>query len=298
MALTDKEKQEANRRAVLQVREKMKLESVLFKKIKRFLNKQARIVKRDLANGKEFTAEDLAPELRRILEKHYRVVSKKFTPAMLKEINRALRAHDPTIKPIKKDNRELLLLLGLFIKNEVDETVRKMTATSNRQVTRATVKADALIADGKLDLDDRDDFISGRIANQTNGRAGTVAVTETQKAAEGTKFTISKGARDGIADNAVLFGGAIGVAAVVITKRWITMGDSIVRAMHRAAAFQEQKTIELLRFKSRRRKIRLSLAAICSCSRETLRWALILKILSTVAVLPNTELRSYNRRQT
>lgn len=229
------------KRAVKQVKAKVKLEKPLFRKISKFFNKQSAQIKQKLNSGEEFDAEDMAGELRGILTSHYKKVAKIFTPDAIEEINKALFDYDPTIPRIKKNDKRLESVLLLFIINSVNESVVKMTATSNRLVSDGQLKADQKVKAGEIEESERNKEAVAPYDNKKQGRSQTVAVTETQKAAEGTKFTIANAANDGVISAAVVAGGSIGFAVVQQIKEWFTMGDSKVRPWHSIANAQEQK---------------------------------------------------------
>ena len=115
------------------------------------------------------------------------------------------------------------------------------SAASAREVTGTIQKdIDSSIAKAQVD----DDLDRGQVARQSSddfkkrsvSRATTIAVTETQGAAEGTKDLERQVFKR---ENSSLASALAGVDTIELTAVWMTRGDSRVRPEHIAADGQE-----------------------------------------------------------
>jgi hypothetical protein len=214
-------RKERQKRGQKQLKKKLKLERKLSAKMRKFFRKQnAQFLELQEEYGITIDAANNQDELNDILAEHYRATADVFQPDIVDEFNRALEdAGEPTVD---KDDPELLGALLFFILSNSRQSAQWITDTSNSEIGAALTDAD-------------DDARAAHRTLQARNipRANTIAATETQKAAEGTKQLIAE-EMEGLA------GAAAGVALLMRTiKIWITRMDARVRPPHQAAEFQE-----------------------------------------------------------
>lgn len=215
-----KEQRRKARIAAKQLNTKLKLERQLSNKSRKFLRKMNREFLRRYENsGIVLNADEFSAELRNILDKHYWKTAKKFSPIVIDEINTVLS--DAGYSKIDKNDPTILSALFLFINQNIGESTRKITSTSNKEIRAALVKNDN---------DGRQAYRA--LNNRAITRGQTIGVTETQKAAEGSKSTSAKSAQEGA------IAGAIVTLTMKSFKEWVPRFDAKVRAAHEAARFQ------------------------------------------------------------
>ncbi len=136
---------------------------------------------------------------------------------------------------------EHLLNIQNEVNNDSRSILRKEAAVSAREVTETIQKdVDSAIAKSQveedLDRGERAKKSSEDFKKRSVSRAATIATTETQGAAEGTK-DIER--QVFMRENNALAATLAGVAAIKIQKWWMTRGDSKVRPEHVAADGQQ-----------------------------------------------------------
>ena len=204
-----------------QLNKKLKLEKTLFNKMRRFFRAQNKKAQSFFDRfGLVFNAQNMTPELEILLTKHYNKTAKQFTPLIVKTFNDEFKKNG--IEPIDEKDPALLLVLLLFIRSNVRFSVEKITDTSNKEILKAV---------NEKGTEKRG--IYKQLQKKNLSRSNTVAMTETQKASEGSKQAIAEEL-----DN---YGQvAIGAALTMRTfKFWMTRMDKRVRPRHKSANGQE-----------------------------------------------------------
>lgn len=215
MATEKQQIKEGNR----QLKLKLKLEKQLGSKMRAHFRRQNGLV-RDVftETGLTMNAELLKPDLEQILAAHYRKTAEKFYPLVVDDINRELVSAGE--KPVDENHPELLAALAFFITTNVSQSAAKITETSNKEIVAA--------------IADHDDIggAYSQLQRRNKPRSRNIAVTETQKASEGSKQMASDEMRGAVATTTA------GRILLVSFKSWITRMDKKVRPAHDAALFQ------------------------------------------------------------
>jgi len=215
--MATKKQQQQQREGQRQLKKKLKLERKLDRKMRKFFRSQNNLFLTLERAGVRLDANLTQPELVRILTTHYEDTSKVFREETVRKANRAISEIGGT--QIQSDDPMIIAALASFILFSVLDSSRKISATSNSDMTKAMDKAggDAKAAHSKL-------------KRRGVTRSATIAVTETQRAAEGTKQTTAEE-----------IGRTVAIVAFLtqITKTWITRMDHRVRVIHAFAEFQE-----------------------------------------------------------
>jgi len=211
---------ELQRAGQKQLKLKLKLEKKLDRKMRRFFKGQNKLFLTLQNSGVTLDAALLEPELQQVLTDHYKDTAAAFQPATLDQINEVLvDAGEPELE---LSDPALLAALLFFISRAVKESAGAITGTSNNEIAKALAGADG---DAKA--------AHRTLKTRVIPRSRTVATTETQKAAEGSKQLVAEEA-------GTMAAGAAGVALLLhTTKTWMTRMDARVRPDHVSAEFQE-----------------------------------------------------------
>jgi len=229
-------------KAEIQYAEKLKLERKFRQRVSKTLNDLSKDIAAAYAEaGETFNAELYYPEFERILFEHYVYVADRFGSSLTDDLTvdeaaigavaiiAATRGTSSAavVEAFKRDKDAGIIR---FIKQTVPVRAAEITRTNIKAANSAVAAAQAgmaganQLAVGKA---------AGRSFKASNiYRASTIAATETQTAAEGTKLV-----------EAELFGEAISespISNAVVKKEWQTMGDDLVRPEHAAANGQVQ----------------------------------------------------------
>jgi hypothetical protein len=201
-----------------QLRTKLKLEKTLERRMRKFFAKQNRNFKSWWNQiGVIYNADLMIDELEKILSDHYKRTAGKFLPNVFDEINRALKGGGLSSMS-SSEKAAIASAVALLASRESRASARVITDTSNR-IMKTTMQ-----------LNDYDPVPAQvQIRNKNISRSKTIAMTETQKASEGTKQKASEKAED------VITGGVIGRQILRAKKQWLTRQDKRVRPAHRDA---------------------------------------------------------------
>lgn len=200
---------------------KLKLERKLATRIRRFLKRQSVYFRKkwDHIGAAEIDIEQ-SHTLYKILENHYEKTVKIFSKQILNDINSELVKNNH--EPIEEGDPGLISAIILFIRRNVTLSTDKINETSAREFSTfvETNSGDTKIAEQKM-------------KSRAAPRSTSIAVTETQKAAEGSKFVVQRKTSEIAEDMALI--------PIIFqnTKTWITMMDSDVRTEHNDALFQQ-----------------------------------------------------------
>lgn len=222
MTTSDAKRQQS---AAKQLNIKLRLENDLRRKMRRFFSRQNRDFLK-FRNELNITidANRFYAELFEILFKHYEKTSKKFTPFVFNEIDKVLMANGES--RLNDNEKDIILLsLATFIRREVTNSTSVITDTSNKNMRQAV-----------SDNPDDNKAAYKQLQNKNLPRANTVAMTETQKAAEGSKQTASERAVEIVAASTLLL--------ISTKKEWRTREDKKVRPQHDGANYQIRKLEE------------------------------------------------------
>jgi hypothetical protein len=209
--------EQRQKRGAKQLKKKLTLERKLGAQIRRFFKEQnKRFLELRRQAGITLDAESTKAELQLILTRHYRKSAGVFVPLALEDINRALKEDGQ--EQITIDNPAILGAMLFFISRNVFDSANAITATSNAEIANALAKAEG-------DAEEAYKLLQKR----NLPRSELIAVTETQKATEGSKQLAAEEAQP-LA--------AIALAATIQTvKVWTTRMDGKVRDAHVAANF-------------------------------------------------------------
>jgi hypothetical protein len=215
---TEKEQQ---KQAAKHLKLKLKQERRLTSTMRRFFNEQNRqFFDMHSSVGLTLNASIFKTDLSQILNKHYRDTAGKFSKFVIDDLNKTLKAAGE--EKVDADNPEILAVLLMFIQQNVQRSVDQITATSNSNMVKAVESAGG------------DSTAAYKQLQELNfGRSKVIAVTETQKAAEGSKQVIAQRAAR------VVTGASIVRKVIISIKTWVTVGDSDVRDWHAIANRQE-----------------------------------------------------------
>lgn len=207
--------------AAKQLNTKLRLERQLAKKIRRFLKRQNdEFLRRWRDSGEVLDAIEYQEELEQILGTHYAKTSTKFSRGIVKEINLALREIGE--EPISNGDPSIVGALLAFIRHNVTDSSNAITNTSNKEISFAMNEFDG---DGVQ--------VHKKLSDRVMPRSESIGVTETQKAAEGSKSVTVRTGQD------IAVTGAVALIVFETTKTWITRQDGVVRPAHDFALFQE-----------------------------------------------------------
>jgi len=151
---------------------------------------------------------------------------------------------------------EHVLNMRVFAREHTRNVLRNNSKEAASEIVNTLQKdADTAVAKAKVEEDLTRAGVGAKASQdfkeRSLSRASTIATTETQRAAEGTK-EIERGIF--VRENSGMAAALAGVPAVKVSKYWMTRGDSKVRPAHIAADSQESEDGffsvggELLRF--------------------------------------------------
>lgn len=200
------------------------------------LNKQLMqdFVKRFGIDGDILRAEEFRQNFELLLLEHYNEVEDRFSNNIGKELSKE-------VAETSVEKEEIAAALALFFAARAGEQSQFITNTNEKDITES-LNAGFEIAQETVGLISRQEMAvtAGAIlARKLSGRSKTIALTETQAAAEVSKVT----------EMEVLVGlppSVTGAATrqVDATREWVTVGDEKVRAAHVAADGQIRKINE------------------------------------------------------
>jgi hypothetical protein len=221
--------------AAAQLQAKIRLERIFKKSIKRIFNAIAKDFATAVAvRGTPIDASIYKQVWMAALDTHYSRVQKIFTGVALPQRKQ---------RDDEEDNKKEILLLALLMwrKQQVDVQASYIINTTRNNMSEAIrIANEQFAADGRIPT--HRELALAAVAvlkRRLAGRIDTIAITETQGAAESTKFADAE-VESGITPR------VLGGSAIVATtkKTWITMGDSRVRPIHAVANGQTRALTE------------------------------------------------------
>lgn len=232
--------------AINDLSKKLKLERKMIVELKQFFQVMSVDMRALYAQtGQELQAVTYADDLRGILLRQNRRVSKSFSNNVVKFLNDNIKnLEDPTIISLSGVARskgitleELILSIRDTITLEINRMVERNVIVSTAQITRTTqkeiglsvLKAEGLLKE-ELGRDPTRREVAGSSSSifkaRSNRRTGTIAATTTQGAAEGAKHIEREVFKNTFQD---LDARQDGVIPPKVTEVWLTQGDSLVR---------------------------------------------------------------------
>ena len=237
MALSSREQRRISNEASVQFRKKIKLEKSLRRKIDKFFRGQNGVIKVRLKNGEIYNAVEAVPELKEILNNHYRKTQATFVILVIKFLNKSL-SRIVKGKKIEINDTILESTLRTQVVREVSNTTSKMSATTNGIIAKALID---LSRDNITDDNEKSKYVFDKLEAKRRGRANITAINETQKASEGAKSAASKEYNDMLEQSGnVVASTASGYLLIRMIKVWMDQFDKKVRPWHKDARFQEQ----------------------------------------------------------
>ncbi len=237
----------AEERRVMAARDlakKLRLESKLKKDLGRFFKKLGNSVKRNFIQSRTIiNADAFQPELRDILEKHYRHVMTQFQGDVINNVKQRLgrieTKQDEEEDATEDATEEILTAAALlFIINQSKSKAALITSTNNKEIKNAFQKASqqlTVVEGFEADVPPRvlASDADRRFIRSAKARIDNIAITETQSPAEEQKANEMK---------ALLFTGAI--TSFSTKKEWTAILDNVVRDAHFKADGQVRNITE------------------------------------------------------
>lgn len=220
------DKKAVNQQAKEDLREKLRLERIFKKEIKRLFGRIKLDFKVNVsATGFPQDAKKYTNAWQELLLNHYKRVQNAFKGTVLSFNGKSFEDYETKEEDTAED--ELLLLLLLYREEHSIEQANYITSTTNRNLQQAVNEARiAMMEQGELITDKSLARVASQILGKKfDGRTEGIATLETQNPAEKTK----------------------NLEAEVMSKRqvkktWRTIGDNKVRDAHKNANYQ---TVEL-----------------------------------------------------
>ena len=198
---------------------KIKLESGIKRKFRKFFVKIARQLRASLAqSGTPIKAESFQREVEEILRKHYENTINKFKHTISRSIK--FIWHDVVSKQV---NGRLTDLNNEFIERQVPVQSQKIIDTTQKDINESIAIAIALLIDDGKPLSNAEIAFrsSSEFLRKAKPRPDAIAVTETQNPAEAAK------------GNEMNFLVLLGIASLSLSRKiWTTVGDEWVRPAH------------------------------------------------------------------
>ena len=174
------------------------------------------------------TFQNSRQKLQRALNKHHKRVSKKFDNRIRSQ-NRLVRGQAQQINGYLDDSLDRI---ALYESNDVSG---RILDTSDKH---AVSFINSAILGGAVMLDDIAETAQSDFDSRIPGRSTTISITETQKAAEGSKMEEIKALQ--VHDAQFVDGADVDD----LIKIWLTMGDDLVREWHVLADGQQVMSTE------------------------------------------------------
>ena len=202
---------------------KMDLEAQIIRKLTRLNNEIARGTIRSFNDGGlPFNASTLQKDFEDMLNDHYHKTAETFS--------RQLSATLPSdIAATAKEHTAIDEALLVYFAARAIEQARIITATNQKNINKSITEATDLRDDADKPFPRRDQAVFAGVGTlrKLRGRQQSIAITETQNAAETAKATeaeVLAGHRPSIV--------AASAAPANVTKEWVTVGDQNVRDSH------------------------------------------------------------------
>ena len=210
---------------------KMDLEAQIIRKLTRLNNQIAKDTIRVFdAGGLAFNASTMQEDFEELLGDHYHKTAETFSRQLSKALPSDIAATGPELSAIDE------ALLVYFAARAVEQAAI-ITKTNQKNINQSIAEAAELRDDADKPFSRRDQAVFAGVGTlrKLKGRQQSIAITETQNAAETAKATEAE----------VLAGRKPSVVAASgapanIDKEWVTVGDQNVRDSHVLADSQTQ----------------------------------------------------------
>ncbi|MCP4489038.1 MAG: hypothetical protein GY820_17255 [Gammaproteobacteria bacterium] len=235
------EKKQAKTQASQDLRSKLRLEATFKPELRSLFSTIVNDFKEQFAAlGAAIDARSYESQWKSILQNHYKRVQKVFN-GTVKNCPINLQYKQET----QEDTfSEELLALSLLVYRATQSTEQAeiISRTNDAQVNEAISEARAALEEEGKPTDNRSlAATAGAIlARKFKGRVDTIALTETQGAAENAKFGEAMVATGRIPPGVTQPLEGVAPQPTEATKAWQTMGDKDVRPTHKAANGQTQ----------------------------------------------------------
>ena len=202
---------------------KMDLEAQIIRKLTTLNNEIARKTIRVFdAGGLAFDATTMQKDFEELLGDHYHRTASAFSEQLSKQLPADIAATDAELTAIDE------ALLVYFAARAVEQAAI-ITKTNQRNIEQSIVESADLRDDADKPFSRRDQAVFAGVGTlrKLKGRQQSIAITETQNAAETAKATeaeVLAGHRPSIV--------AASGAPANVTKEWVTVGDQDVRDSH------------------------------------------------------------------
>ncbi len=222
----------ATQRARKSLLQKLEFERKIARKLNRLNVKLVKDFRKQYAeNGKIIDAAGYRDEYESLLHKHYEAVGSKFSSHVEDEL-------DDDLKQDEQEQDIIWEALSLYFLTRSGEQSLIITETNQKDILRSVEKGTIASSESEEGFErvTAAAFAATVLYRSLNARKTTIAITETQNAAEVAKSTEAE----------VMAGMTPSINAVIptvqkkITKEWVTVGDEKVRDTHVAADGQER----------------------------------------------------------
>lgn len=212
-----------------QLGKKLRLESMVKGKIRRYLSKLNREAVAEIReNGAVPIMAQHRAELAGILRDHYKAVIEAFTGDAVETITKSLKDIETKALELPDVSGDVVAQAEAIANTRADKQAEIITNTSQAEADAALLAA---VAAGVASADRE---VGRTLARRLPDRVETVATYETQFMAEATKQTEAD----------VLAVASVAVGAAIMKKKWNTMLDEKTRDSHVLADGQVRRVIE------------------------------------------------------
>lgn len=233
--------------AVEDFRRKMALERTFKKELKSLFSRMAISFKKSVTvTGHGPNDDKFLDEWKVLLRKHYERVQRSFAGDVQKFSGKSLNFSRKQEFTEEESEDMLILALLAWIDQNAPKEAALITSTNNKNMRDAMSQArQSLIDQGITDIDNRTLAAASVVILKRKfaGRVESIASFETQSAAESAKF-IEAEVVAGVKPSVL---GGRRFEKITSTKKWVTIGDNIVRVKpfnHREANGQIKKLNE------------------------------------------------------
>lgn len=207
-----------------QLNQKLALENQLIKELGVYNRSLVREFIRQLGTAAvTLDPEERNEELTELLEAHYQRTATIFTPVIPGKL-------PADVAITEQEGNAVALALATVFGAHAIEAAREINRTTAREATAAVAAAQATTET----IQETAAVAGAQLNRNLKGRVSTIAATETQFAAEGSKSVTG----DVLLGRQPSLTGGRGQPTVV-TKEWWTVGDNLVREPHLVADGQE-----------------------------------------------------------
>ena len=202
---------------------KMDLEKRLMRELTKLNNRIIRGTEKSFVeSGLAFDASTLEPEFQLMLGQHYERVAKSFEGDIAKELPADIAATREELSVINQ------ALATYYVARSVEQA-GFITATNQKDIVKGISAAGDMVDENGIPLTRVNQARGAAVltAKHLKGRQQTIAITETQAAAEAAKATeaeVLAGMRPSVT--------APSNAPSNVPKEWVTVGDEFVRDSH------------------------------------------------------------------